>query len=248
MHSSQSMQFLLSNSHNTVNFFCVIYKSHLKYGNMRLDTLLIYEQSCEYHTEIAAVTFDNEDISMSLVDLFYATSKHERGIKRELIFLDELEDSIKEGKVECYPIYVKDHQLALNWLDAASNSSTTFSIPYWDFLLPSSIVDYVDMDDENFNLPETWKNIFCSKFILLFLRTCFYSGNLIITSGDIINNNNANKDTMVCSDGRILNKSKFEIIQKNKIEHLLWHKNSNRCTPTDIVHIMQHLLVITLSN
>jgi hypothetical protein len=205
----------------------------MRYGNIRLDTLLIYEQSYEYHTEIATVTFHDDDKSMSLVNLFYAADKHEYGINKELIFLHELENSIKNGEKECFPIYVKDYQLALDWLNAASHSSTPFSIPYWDFLLPSSMVDYVDTDNENFNSPKIWKNIFCSKFVLLFLRSCFYSGNLIVTSKDTINNTD---------DDHNLNK------KKKIIEQLLWQKNSNRCTPTDVMHIMQHLLEISLSN
>jgi hypothetical protein len=212
----------------------------MRYDNLRLDTLLIYEQSHEYHAEIAAVIFIDEDKPMSLVNVFSASRGHARGINKELIFLHELEDSIKNGEKEYFPIYIKDYKSALNWLDTACDSSTPFLVPYWDFLLPSSIVDYVDIDNENFNSPKKWKNIFCSKFVLLFLRNCFYSGNLIVTANEshksIINNNNDN-----------LNKTN-ETIQKNKIEQLLWCKNSNRCTPADIVHIMQHYLTITLSN
>ena len=173
MNSPPSITPFYKNNDNMINFFCIICKSHMRYDNLRLDTLLIYEQSHEYHAEIAAVIFIDEDKPMSLVNVFSASSGHQRGINKELIFLHELEDSIKNGEKEYFPIYIKDYKSALNWLNTACDSSTPFLVPYWDFLLPSSIVDYVDIDNENFNSPKNGKIYSVLNLFYFFLEIVF---------------------------------------------------------------------------
>lgn len=73
--------------------------------------------------------------------------------------------------VEIVDIPVTDVRLAAEFLLKAATTPATYKIPILDFAIPKSILDKTD-PELDFMQPSTWSHLYCSQFVLLFLRYC----------------------------------------------------------------------------
>ena len=84
--------------------------------------------------------------------------------------------------IDCVDVPVKDAHKAVDFLEKACLTHARFDIPVLDFLFPALLVDWVDKDDKDECMhPEAWRTLYCSKFVLFFLRHCHREGALDVT-------------------------------------------------------------------
>lgn len=77
--------------------------------------------------------------------------------------------------VETVKIPLTDDRIAKLFLEESSMSSATYQIPVSDFLLPKYVLDF-EKSDLDCCRPDTWEHLYCSQFVLLFLRFCAMHG------------------------------------------------------------------------
>ena len=75
--------------------------------------------------------------------------------------------------VELIDVPISDLNAAQDYLARATNTPARYHIPFAEFLLPKLAVDYVD-PEYDFMDPSSWTRLYCSQFVLLFLRYCEY--------------------------------------------------------------------------
>lgn len=68
--------------------------------------------------------------------------------------------------VEFVKVPITDLKGAVEILEDMSTTSATYDIPWMDFLVPSIFIKDLDLD------PHHWGHLYCSQFVLLFLRKC----------------------------------------------------------------------------
>ena len=76
---------------------------------------------------------------------------------------------------ELVEVRITNVSSAKAFLDAAASKKFTYSVPVFDFVLPSVVVNFED-PDVDCDAPGTWPHLFCSQFALLFLRHCLRNG------------------------------------------------------------------------
>ena len=155
--------------------YCLFWKAYLHIPSIRAGAVLLYEQSPEYHCEVAVV-YDN-----LIAHMYEATRAHDadkHGVLSRITEMSELDKLVALGLIEMIPIPIKNIQNAESWLEQARNSPSTFLLPLWNFVLPESTIKILDPDIDNFMKPSTLKHLYCSKFVLLFLRECYWIHNL----------------------------------------------------------------------
>jgi hypothetical protein len=73
--------------------------------------------------------------------------------------------------IELVDIPLTHPEIARKFLLKAATTPATYHIPIRDFILPKFVLDYLD-PDLDFSLPSSWSHLYCSQFVLLFLRFC----------------------------------------------------------------------------
>ena len=81
--------------------------------------------------------------------------------------------------IEIVEIRVFDVNFARKFLDAAVSASISYYIPVLDFVTPSTMLQWTDPDVDCCN-PASWSTLFCSQFVLLFLRYLYMHGVLCV--------------------------------------------------------------------
>jgi hypothetical protein len=77
--------------------------------------------------------------------------------------------------VETVSLPITDDRIAQLFLTESSKTPATYFIPIQDFLTPKAILDYTK-PDLNTIRPDTWQHLYCSQYVLLFLRYCAEHG------------------------------------------------------------------------
>lgn len=91
----------------------------------------------------------------------------------------DIPDMLQYECIEWVKIPVKEDKVhtAIDFLHLACKTHAEFEIPVLDFLFPSLITDLIDVDKKEECIhPEEWKHLYCSKFVLFFLRFCDEKG------------------------------------------------------------------------
>lgn len=73
--------------------------------------------------------------------------------------------------IEYVHIPLTDMHTAKDFLITATKTQATYDIAALDFCLPDFVLKYTDPELEC-SLPMTWTHLYCSQFVLLFLRYC----------------------------------------------------------------------------
>jgi hypothetical protein len=81
--------------------------------------------------------------------------------------------------VETVSLPITDDRIAQLFLTESSKTPATYFIPIQDFLTPKAILDYTK-PDLNTIRPDTWQHLYCSQYVLLFLRYCAEHGILAL--------------------------------------------------------------------
>lgn len=211
-------------------FYCLFWKTSLRWDELKADVVCLYEHSTVYHTEIAVI-YPKPDPSKTEIKVYDSSGNRDDSVKWRRMYLKDLQNYINSKTVECIHIPIKNSKMALKWLYLACNTPAPFSVPYIDFILPSSIVQYTDPDINDFQSPLTWKYMFCAKFVLMFLRNCYWTNNYIITIQD--------RPLSMCNDAHFK-----KVTQKlQTMKDVLWSINCNRSTPNDIRHMVYQLFI-----
>jgi hypothetical protein len=149
----------------SVEFSLLFWDASLGEYTLRNDLVLIYEMSRQYHVDVMVNSIQRHT--------FGAGGLHKQCVHVERQPYDILTRFITED----VSIRVKDPFLAVEWLGRASRTKAKFKVYQYKFLIPGFVEEWIEEDDDCM-APETWKNLFCSKFVLLFLRYCHKTGNL----------------------------------------------------------------------
>ncbi len=148
-----------------VQFSLLFWDSRIREYNLQTDAIVFYEMSAQYHVDV----------------LVHSTSYHSFGassLSKKCVHVEKQPDDIlTKYWIENVSIRVKDPDLAVKWLERACKAKTKFKINEYKFFIPQFVEEIIEKD-EDCTVPETWKNLFCSKFVLLFLRYCHLTGNL----------------------------------------------------------------------
>ena len=154
----------------SIKFSCLFWNSHFREYSIETDAVLLYEMSTEYHVDVL--------VSGHSFHTFGAGRNKNGSVRLDL----QPDNILTKYFTENISIHVKDPDLAIDWLEDACNTKAIFKLYHYEFLLPETIMDIIEKDDDC-TRPETWKHIFCSKFVLLFLRYCHLTGNLEAPEG-----------------------------------------------------------------
>ena len=93
----------------------------------------------------------------------------------DAVIARNIPDMLKYDGIEWVKIPVKEDKIhtAIDFLQSACKTHALFEIPLLDFLFPSLVTNLIDVDNkEECVHPEEWKHLYCSKFVLFFLRFC----------------------------------------------------------------------------
>lgn len=105
---------------------------------------------------------------------FTATSMRET-----VVFKRDMPEILEYDDIEWVKLPIRDMHKAIDFLDLTLKTHAKFAIPVLDFLFPQLVVDLVDVDDKDECMhPDVWHQLYCSKFVLFFLRHSHREGNL----------------------------------------------------------------------
>lgn len=105
---------------------------------------------------------------------FTATS-----MRDSIVYKREFPDLLEYSDIEWLKLPIKDVHVAINFLELTFKTHAEFGIPVLDFLFPQLVVDAVDVDHKDECMhPDEWHQLYCSKFVLFFLRHSHRKGNL----------------------------------------------------------------------
>jgi hypothetical protein len=85
---------------------------------------------------------------------------------------------------DVFPLRLADEARAVDIMRETRRSPARYSLNARDFVLPRRLVDAVDPDVDCAR-PEGWPTLFCSQFVLLFMRRCAAEGLLRDPAGDL---------------------------------------------------------------
>ena len=151
--------------HTSIDFSCLFWKSVLGEYSLKIDSILLYEQSPVYHADVV--------VHGRFFHTFGSGSHREDCVVKH----KQPDDLLTKYYTENVSIYVKHPELAIRWLEDSCKTPAKFVIYKGEFFCPTTILDLLDKDDDC-TKPETWKHLFCSKYVLLFLRYCHLTDNL----------------------------------------------------------------------
>jgi hypothetical protein len=104
-----------------------------------------------------------------------------QSIMKDAVFKREMPGMFTYDDIEWLKLPIKDAHKAIDFLEEACKTHAKFGIPVLDFLFPELVVDMVDVDHKDECMhPDAWKQLYCSKFVLFFLRYSHKTGNLIV--------------------------------------------------------------------
>ena len=146
-----------------VEFSLLFWDAFLGEYTLENDLVLIYEMAQQYHVDV----------------MVHSKSYHTFGassLKKDCIHVQRQEyDMNTQTYTENVSIAVTDPLLATEWLARASKTKAKFKVYQYKFFIPEFVEELIE-NDEDCMTPETWNNVFCSKFVLLFLRYCHKMG------------------------------------------------------------------------
>jgi hypothetical protein len=83
---------------------------------------------------------------------------------------------------DVFPLRLSDEARAVEIMTETWNSPARYSLNVRDFILPQRLVNYAD-PDVDCTKPLQWTTLFCSQFVLLFMRRCAEEGILSDPNG-----------------------------------------------------------------
>lgn len=83
---------------------------------------------------------------------------------------------------DVFPLRLSDEARAIEIMHETWASPARYSLNVRDFILPQRLVNYAD-PDVDCTQPLQWKTLFCSQFVLLYLRRCAAEGILSDPNG-----------------------------------------------------------------
>lgn len=105
---------------------------------------------------------------------FTATS-----VRETVVLKRDMPEILEYNNIEWVKIPIKDEHVAIDFLEMTVKTHAEFGIPVLDFLFPKLVVDLVDVDHKDECMhPDEWHQLYCSKFVLFFLRHSHREGNL----------------------------------------------------------------------
>lgn len=135
-----------------------------------------------YVAAVSTFSLGNQGVHTELwIHNYRVTAREQRFGEADHKCMDiiKLHNDIHIPEWHVVEIPIIDHTVATQFVEEALNSHAVYSYSIPEFAMPKFILDTID-SDLDCRHPETWDKLFCSQFVLLFLRRCAVAGILNI--------------------------------------------------------------------